>query len=208
MAKDPAFLFFPDNWQGGTSTMSRHLKGCYLDLLLAQFNTGPLTIEEIRTVLGTDFAAWQGSLSKKFAVDETGKYFNERLEKEKLKRQEFAAMQKERAVKGWEKRHLLNSGNAGALPVGNRNTSLGLLAVQNKKELLENQFFHEDVCQKIQVSMPYVLAKIKEFVNDREDEELQKSWAECRRHFKNWLKIQIAKNPPADKKLYTQRIIT
>lgn len=102
MAKDPAFLFYPGDWQGGTTTMSRHLKGCYLDLLIAQFNSGPLSLEEIKTVLGNDFALW-GSLSKKFAVDETDKYFNERLEAEKLRRKIFLEKQFLNGKKGGRK---------------------------------------------------------------------------------------------------------
>jgi hypothetical protein len=88
MGKDPAVLWYWGDWSGGTRTYSRFLKGCYMDLLEAQFNSGPLSLEEIRTVLGNDFAAW-GSLSKKFAQDATGKFFNERMEREKAKRRSF-----------------------------------------------------------------------------------------------------------------------
>lgn len=99
MAKDPAFLFYPGDFQGGTMTMSRHLKGCYLDLLIAQFNTGALSLEEIRNVLGNDFAAW-GTLQKKFKADEAGKFFNEKLRAEILKRQVFVKSQSEKGSKG------------------------------------------------------------------------------------------------------------
>lgn len=81
MAKTPAVLWYFNDWNGGTITLSRFIKGCYIDLLHAQFNNGRLSLEEIRNVLGSDFSAW-GTLSKKFAVDETGKYFNVRLEHE------------------------------------------------------------------------------------------------------------------------------
>jgi len=40
--KDPAVLWYWNDWGGGTRTMSRQLKGCYMDLLEAQFNSGPL----------------------------------------------------------------------------------------------------------------------------------------------------------------------
>lgn len=86
MAKDPAMLWYWADWHSGTVTFSRFLKGCYMDLLHAQFNSGRLTLEEIRTVLGSDFGQAWPTLQKKFAVDETGKYFNERLELEKNKR--------------------------------------------------------------------------------------------------------------------------
>lgn len=85
-------------------TMTRHLKGCYLDLLVAQFNSGPLSLEEIKTVLGNDFAAWQGSLSKKFRQTSAGLFFNEKLANEMKNRAEYSGKQRDRAVEGWKKR--------------------------------------------------------------------------------------------------------
>lgn len=89
MAKDPAFLFYPGDWQGGTATFSRFLKGCYMDILIAQFNSGPLSLEEIKTVLGSDFGTSWPTLQKKFR-SENSLFFNERLETEKIKRKDYS----------------------------------------------------------------------------------------------------------------------
>lgn len=89
MAKDPATLWYWDNWQGGTMTLSRHLKGCYIDLLNAQFNQGHLSLEEIKTVLGSDFGSSWPTLQKKFKQDHNGLFFNERADLEKNKRAAF-----------------------------------------------------------------------------------------------------------------------
>ena len=43
MAKDPAFLFYPNDWLGGTIGMSFEEKGAYMELLIAQFNLGHMT---------------------------------------------------------------------------------------------------------------------------------------------------------------------
>lgn len=94
MAKDPAMLWYWGDWFSGTATFSRFLKGAYMDVLHAQFNSGRLTMEEIKTVLGSDFGQAWPTLQKKFTVDATGKYFNERLEVEKEKRQAFTASRK------------------------------------------------------------------------------------------------------------------
>lgn len=197
MAKDPAFLFYPGDWQGGTSTMTRHLKGCYIDLLISQFNSGPLSLEEIKNVLGPDFSLW-GSLSKKFSVNEAGKYFNARLEKERDKRKEFTQKQKKRAEDGWKKRFGTTTANATALPVENENP---LLADKNKKELLTDQAFHELVCMNLSVSMPYMISKLQEFVNEKQvGGELEKPLNDCQRHFRNWLKIQIKNEAKAKPK--------
>lgn len=89
MAKDPATLWYWNDWHSGTVTFTRHLKGCYMDLLHAQFNNGRLSLDAIKTVLGNDFASW-GALSKKFRVDEQGLYYNERAELEQKKRAKFS----------------------------------------------------------------------------------------------------------------------
>lgn len=94
--QDPAFSFFPNDWMGGTMTLSRHQKGCYLDLLVAQFNSGHLSIDEVKNVLGNDFAVW-GVLSKKFATDSEGRFFNVRLETEILKRKEYSKSRRKNA---------------------------------------------------------------------------------------------------------------
>lgn len=89
MAKDPAFLFYPNDWMGGTMTFNRHLKGCYIDVLMAQFNSGPLSLEEVKTVLGSDFGTAWPTLQKKFKTA-GGLFFNERLEAEKEKRRQYS----------------------------------------------------------------------------------------------------------------------
>lgn len=98
-AKDPAFLFYPGDWMGGTMTLTRHQKGCYIDLLIAQFNDGPLSFETIKIVLGQDQAMWT-VLSKKFKQDSSGNFYNERLAAEIEKRKNFVAKQSLNGSKG------------------------------------------------------------------------------------------------------------
>lgn len=90
MAKDPAFLFYPGDWLGGTMLMTRHQKGCYIDLLMAQFNNGPLSLDHIKAVLGQDQAIWT-VLQEKFKVDNCGKFFNEKMATEIEKRKAYVA---------------------------------------------------------------------------------------------------------------------
>jgi uncharacterized protein YdaU (DUF1376 family) len=40
MAKDPAFLFYPNDYIGGTMGMTFEEKGAYIELLMLQFNRG------------------------------------------------------------------------------------------------------------------------------------------------------------------------
>jgi len=91
MAKDPAFLFFPGDWLGGTMTFTRDIKGGYIDLLMAQFNHGHMSLQEIKTILGSeDFEKmWEPFLKRKFKVDSNGLYYNQKLEDETIKRKNF-----------------------------------------------------------------------------------------------------------------------
>jgi uncharacterized phage protein (TIGR02220 family) len=97
MAKDPAFLFYPGDWLGGTQLFNRYHKGCYMDLLMAQFANGRLTLEDIQTVLGNDdyVKYWESKLRAKFKVDENGLFYNEKLETEIIKRKKFVGSRTE-----------------------------------------------------------------------------------------------------------------
>ncbi len=85
MAKDPAFLFYPNDYIGGTMGMTFEEKGAYIELLMMQFNRGHMTEHMARHTVGQ---LWD-SLKVKFVVDPQGLYYNERLEHEKLARQNF-----------------------------------------------------------------------------------------------------------------------
>jgi uncharacterized protein YdaU (DUF1376 family) len=91
MAKDPAFLFYPGDWMGGTMLFSRHQKGCYIDLLMCQFQSGHMTLEDVVTILGYDDYEkhWESRLKAKFVQDSEGKYYNQKLEDEQNKRKRY-----------------------------------------------------------------------------------------------------------------------
>jgi len=92
MGKDPAFLFYPGDWLGGTLTFTRSHKGAYMDLLMAQFNDGHMSLQDIKTILAADYdSMWEQKLKKKFVQDERGLYFNARLEFEQIKRRNYTA---------------------------------------------------------------------------------------------------------------------
>lgn len=90
MAKDPAFLFYPGDWLGGTMGMTFEEKGAYLELLILQFNRGHMT----KHMMGQTVGQLLDTLLVKFEVDEAGKYFNPRLEQEKVKREKFVKSRK------------------------------------------------------------------------------------------------------------------
>ena len=94
MAKDPAFLFYPNDWLGGTLGMTLEQKGAYIELLMLQFNRGHMTKDMIGHVLGQEGGRIFGQIKNKFQIDENGNYFNARLEEEQNKRKSFVLSRK------------------------------------------------------------------------------------------------------------------
>lgn len=89
MAKDPAFLFYPNDWIGGTMGMTFEEKGAYMELLMMQFNRGHMTKDMIAQTLGHKYGQLWGQIEDKFSIDAEKRYFNLRLEEEKLKRKKY-----------------------------------------------------------------------------------------------------------------------
>ena len=85
MAKDPAFLFYPNDYIGGTMGMTFEEKGAYIEILMLQFNRGHMTSHMIGQLVGQ---LW-GSIKCKFVQDEQGLWYNVRLDQEKDKRMSF-----------------------------------------------------------------------------------------------------------------------
>src|ERR1051326_2827106 len=86
MAKDPAFLFYSDNFQSGTQFFTDEQAGKYIRLLCAQHLHGHLTEKHMMHICKThDVEIWA-----KFSKDEHGKYYNERLENEISRRKRYS----------------------------------------------------------------------------------------------------------------------
>lgn len=85
MAKDPAFLFYPNDYIGGTMGMTFEEKGAYVELLMLQFNRGHMTSHMIGQTVGQ---LWE-NIKCKFRVDDDGLFYNARLDDEVEKRKNF-----------------------------------------------------------------------------------------------------------------------
>ena len=88
MAKDPAFLFYPNDWLGGTMGMSFEEKGAYMELLMIQFNKGKFTLDQAKRTLNGSFDVVWPALSEKF-IYEDGFFYNQRLLHEKSRRSKY-----------------------------------------------------------------------------------------------------------------------
>lgn len=102
MAKDPAFLFYPGDWLGGTMGMTFEQKGAYLELLVFQFNNGRFSKTQAEQVLSICFASVWQVVNKKFKSDGL-LYWNERLELEIARRKRFSESRRDNAKGGKSK---------------------------------------------------------------------------------------------------------
>lgn len=96
MAKDPAFLFYSQDFLVGVMTMSFEDRGKYITILAMMHQQGRMNEETIRLLVGS----FSDTLRLKFSVDEKGLFFNKRLEEETEKRNNFTKSRRDNGLKG------------------------------------------------------------------------------------------------------------
>lgn len=116
MSKDPAVLFYTSDFLTGTAFFNDAQRGQYIRLLCEQHQIGHIPPEHMLEVCKTA----DSPVIKKFVTDDNGFYYNERMEKEIEKRQQFSEYQRKKAIKRWENKETeeteLCPGNAPAMP--------------------------------------------------------------------------------------------
>ena len=85
MAKDPAFLFYPGDFNTGTQFFTDEQVGKYIRLLMAQHQHGHLTENQVLFIC----KSYDNHVMSKFIKDSAGLWFNERLEIEINKRKKY-----------------------------------------------------------------------------------------------------------------------
>lgn len=98
MSKDPAVLFYTSDFLTGTAFFNDAQRGQYIKLLCEQHQIGHIPPEHMLEVCKTA----DSPVIKKFVTDENGFYYNERMEEEIGKRQQFSEYQRKKAIKRWE----------------------------------------------------------------------------------------------------------
>lgn len=202
MAKDPAFLFYPNDWLGGTMYLSRHIKGCYIDLLIAQFNNGPLSLDTIKTVLGQDQANWT-VLSSKFKQTAEGLWYNERLATEIEKRKKFSDSRRDNVRKRYDKEkstsvdtsvehmyiHMENR-NRDSLPVLEKDSTIR----KDRQDFLNNQAWKEQFCMSKNLTMDQLEKIQAQWI---EDVDLKGEEVDSyKKYFTNWYNKNPAQSAP------------
>src|SRR4051812_8784264 len=101
MANNPSFSLYVNDLEGGTRHMSDEEFGCYIRLLLAQFNRGGTlpTDEKFLSRFCTSFDSSWNIVKEKFKYIGEGKIQNQRLKKEMAKRLKFIDKQEDNGRK-------------------------------------------------------------------------------------------------------------
>lgn len=96
MAKNPAFLFYSQDFIVGVQTLSFEDRGKYITLLCQMHQQGRLDEETICFLVGLPSV----KLKAKFSIDEDGFWYNERLEEEVKKRNNFTESRRNNGLQG------------------------------------------------------------------------------------------------------------
>ena len=102
MAKDPAFLFYSQDFYAGTRTMLPEERACYIDLLVYQHQNGFIPHELKRILMfcnGIDEATLQATLEAKFERTDKG-WINKKLLSVVEERAEYKEKQSENGKVG------------------------------------------------------------------------------------------------------------
>jgi hypothetical protein len=91
--RDPAFLFYFVDFAYGTRKMTFEEKGCYIELICEQADSGHLTIEDIKRTLKNSFPIWE-SIRCKYDMDNDGKFYNKILDEHIEKRRKYTESRK------------------------------------------------------------------------------------------------------------------
>lgn len=117
MAKDPAFLFYSSDFITGVSTMSYEDRGKYITILAIMHQKGRMNEETIRFVVGSVSVM----LKSKFSIDESGMWYNERLEQEIENRRSFVESRQNNGKLGGRPPNTKPLGYPNGKPIGKPN---------------------------------------------------------------------------------------
>jgi len=85
MAKDPAFLFYTNDFDSGTKFFTDEQVGKYMRVLMAQHQHGHLTLNQVNFIC----KSYDNDVMSKFEKDSDGRFYNLRLEEEIEKRSNY-----------------------------------------------------------------------------------------------------------------------
>lgn len=188
MAKDPAFLFYSSDFLSGIVDLTMEERGQYITLLCLQHQKGHLPEKTIRLSVGSVSV----DVLKKFEKDESGNYFNKRLDEEVEKRVKFSESRRTNGIKGGRPKA---SEEPIGLPYAKPSENLPENENRNKsfKDLNENELsqafeFMFHIGRK-EITKEDIKSFWKAFKTHK-PESVSESRGKQMQHFRDWLKFQ------------------
>jgi uncharacterized protein YdaU (DUF1376 family) len=194
--KDPAFLFYPNDWIGGTMGMTFEEKGAYMEVLMLQFNRGHMTTHMVGQLVGQ---LWL-NVEAKFRQDDEGLWYNERLEEEQEKRQTFTKSRNNNL--SGKNQHSLKpvfDGGHTTSHMEDEDEDVNKEMISNnilyKDTLLKNKEWIKSISNQFKKTETEVLLKMETFFDHLTTEfKVHPSMNEYSKHFKNWLPKNTTEN--------------
>lgn len=152
MGKDPAVLFYTGDFLVGTMKMSYAQKGKYIQLLCLQHQDGHLCEDDMLSVCGD----YDEKIFSKFVKDENGRYYNERMEAEGIKRRRFVESRQKNFAKTDKETQVESHMNS---HMGNHMESRKADHTEVRMEN-ENRNINEDI-NDIKIIIDYLNSKLK-----------------------------------------------
>jgi len=108
MAKDPAVLFYTQDFLVGTMTMSYEQKGKYITLLCLQHQKGKLTLKELQSILNEEDV----EIAEKFIKESDGFYYNQKLKFESERRKNYSESRRKNLMNKHKNSHMVTHINS------------------------------------------------------------------------------------------------
>jgi uncharacterized protein YdaU (DUF1376 family) len=182
MAKDPAFLFYYQDYVNGTRFMSLETKGAYVDALCYQADKGSIPPNHMSIICGTHENI-MSEVCSKFETDADGNYFNERLKLEQDKRKKYSeSRRKNRLSSTYKKKDMSNISKTYVKHMEDVNKDVNVNRNKSTIEERKNEFLND----------------LETFKEDYSQDSLKKFFLYWTEHGKNdrKMRFELAKNQP------------
>lgn len=175
MGKDPAVLFYTGDFLVGTMKMNYAQKGKYIQLLCLQHQDGHLSEDDMIEICG----GYEEKIFSKFIKDSEGKYYNERMEVESIKRRKFVESRQnnfsknhtETDMKTHTEPHMgthMGKHTGFRMENGNINISIieDIFIYWNSKNIIKHRELTEDISKAIEKNLKlYKEEEIKTYID-------------------------------------------
>ena len=130
--KDPAFLFYSNDFLTGTFLMTDEQIGRYIKLLCLQHQKGHLKEKDMLNIC----KEYDEDIFSKFIQDEQGNYYNKRLEEEAEKRNKFTESRRNNLKKSHMKSHMEKHMNS-HMENENENINENINEIENENKIVK-----------------------------------------------------------------------